>query len=94
MHERYAYASIVFLVFALTDIRAIVLWFALGIIVTANTFMAIPTVDWWFLAPLGSVAMIALTVAALAILFGELRRPSDQEAAATDAMAQRVAQAR
>jgi len=82
MHERYAYASIVFLVVALTDIRAIVLWFALGIIVTANTFMAIPTTDWWFLAPLGSVAMIALTVAALAILLGELRAPPDDQPAA------------
>ena len=79
MHERYAYASIVFLVFALTDIRSIILWFALGIIITANTFMAIPTTDWWFLAPLGSVAMIALTIAALSILFGELRRPPEAE---------------
>jgi Gpi18-like mannosyltransferase len=83
MHERYAYAAIVFLAFALVDVRMIVLWFALGIIITANTFMAIPTQDWWFLAPLGSVAMVALTVATLAILFGELRRGADEEAALT-----------
>lgn len=83
MHERYAYASIVFLAFALVDVRAIVLWFALGIIITANTFMAIPTADWQFLAPLGSVAMVALTVATLAILFGELRRQPREEAVGT-----------
>jgi hypothetical protein len=59
------------------------LWFALGIVITANTFMAIPTTDWSFLAPLGSVAMVALTVAALAILFRELRRPVEDEAEAT-----------
>jgi hypothetical protein len=82
MHERYAYASIVFLAFVLVDLRMIVLWFALGIIVTVNTFMAIPVPEWQFLAIWGSVAMVALTVATLAILFAELSdRPEDEPAA-------------
>jgi hypothetical protein len=81
MHERYAYASIVFLAFVLVDLRMIVLWFALGIIVTANTFMAIPVPEWPFLGVLGSVVMVALTVATLAILVAELsERPSHQPA--------------
>ena len=81
MHERYAYASIVFLAFVLVDPRTIVLWFALGIIVTVNTFMAIPVPEWPFLGILGSVAMVALTAATLAILFAELRpRPVDGRA--------------
>jgi hypothetical protein len=84
MHERYAYASIVFLAFALIDLRRIVLWFALGIVVTVNTFMAIPVPEWPFLGPLGSVAMVALTVAALAILASEIRgTPTVQSAAAS-----------
>jgi uncharacterized membrane protein len=81
MHERYAYASIVFLAFVLVDLRMIVLWFALGIIVTANTFMAIPVPEWPFLGVLGSVVMVALTVATLEILVAELsERPSHQPA--------------
>jgi Gpi18-like mannosyltransferase len=83
MHERYAYASIVFLAFALVETRTILLWFLLGIIITANTFMAIPTPDWQFLAIWGSVAMVALTVATLAILIGELRRPLEAESVVT-----------
>jgi hypothetical protein len=83
MHERYAYASIVFLAFTLVDLRAIVLWFALGIVVTVNTFMAIPVPEWPFLGSLGSVVMVALTVATLAILFEELRRPAEAETEAS-----------
>jgi uncharacterized membrane protein len=83
MHERYAYASIVFLAFVLVDLRMIVLWFALGIIVTANTFMAIPVPEWPFLGVLGSVVMVALTIATLAILFDELRRQRDEQAVVT-----------
>ena len=81
MHERYAYASIVFLAFALVDLRMIVLWFALGIIVTVNTFMAIPVPEWQFLAILGSVAMVALTIATLAILYAEVSRQAEGEPA-------------
>jgi len=82
MHERYAYASIVFLAFALVDLRRIVLWFALGIVVTVNTFMAIPVPEWPFLGPLGSVAMVALTVATLAVLFRDIAEPLRSEAPA------------
>ena len=83
MHERYAYASIVFLAFVLVDRRMIVLWFALGIIVTANTFMAIPVPGWQFLGILGSLGMVALTIAVLAILYEEVGRQPEQQPADT-----------
>ena len=50
---------------------------------TVNTFMAIPVPEWPFLGVLGSVAMVALTVATLAILFAEVSRPREDEPAVT-----------
>lgn len=75
MHERYAYAAVVLLLLALPDRRAAWLSILLGVVFTLNLVAAIPPspqvaailpVD----GPLGiagSVAMLALTIAALAM---------------------------
>ena len=76
MHERYAYAAIVFLVLLLAEPRARWLWLALSVVFTVNLFAAVPATPGMaetlpvggLLGILGSVAMLAITLVGLAWL--------------------------
>ena len=76
MHERYAYAAVIFLVLLLPDGRMRWLWVALSVVFTINLLAAIPptpTIGEWLpvsgpLAIAGSIAIIALTLISLAWL--------------------------
>lgn len=73
MHERYAYAAVIFLALLLPDARLRWLWLALGVAFTLNLLAAIPPIPeigrWLPVAgPLGiagSIAMLAVTFVSL-----------------------------
>lgn len=76
MHERYAYAAVVFLALAMTDRRVLRLWLAFGAVFTLNLLAAVPpspTVGellpvGGLLGVTGSVALTAITAATLWLL--------------------------
>jgi hypothetical protein len=78
MHERYAYAAIIFIVLLLPEVRIRWLWLALSVAFTLNLLAAIPpTPEIGELLPVagplgiaGSITFIVLTVVTLA----EMRR--------------------
>jgi hypothetical protein len=86
MHERYAYGALVFLVLAFPDRRAAWLALAFGVVFTLNLFAAIPPTPEIGAAIrldgavgiVGSLAMTAITGAAMALLVGQaaLKRPT------------------
>jgi hypothetical protein len=76
MHERYAFAALVFLPLALPDRRVLGVWVGFGILFTLNLLWAIPPSApfeaaltdvrlWGFVGPIG---MIALTIAVVGLL--------------------------
>jgi Gpi18-like mannosyltransferase len=76
MHERYAYAALIFLVLLLPDLRIRWLWVGFGVAFTLNLLAAVPpTPEIEQLLPVsgvlgiaGSVALIVITVITLAML--------------------------
>ena len=76
MHERYAYAAIVFLALGISDRPILGLWIAFSIVFTLNLLAAVPPTDQiGALLPIngplgivGSVAMVAITIAVVLIL--------------------------
>ncbi len=86
MHERYAYAALIFLVLVVAERRLSWLWLVFGVVFTLNLLAAVPpTPEIEQLLPVagplgiaGSIAMIALTFVSLAAL----RRSDDATAVA------------
>ncbi|HEY6056507.1 MAG TPA: hypothetical protein VIV06_00670, partial [Candidatus Limnocylindrales bacterium] len=82
MHERYAFAALVFLVPLIDDRRVAIVWIALGAVITLNLVAAIPpTPEIGRLLPVfgplgivGSLGMLSLTVASVALLRAEAGR--------------------
>jgi Gpi18-like mannosyltransferase len=79
MHERYAYAAVVFLLVLLYDRRAYVLWLVLGVVLTLNLLSAAPAIASIQRAlphsgPVSIVGSIVLTACTLAALALALRR--------------------
>jgi Gpi18-like mannosyltransferase len=79
MHERYAYAAVVFLLVLLYDRRAYVVWLVLGVVLTLNLLSAAPanaliqrTLP--HSGPISIVGSIFLTVCTIAVLALALRR--------------------
>ena len=76
MHERYAYAAVVFLALLIEDRRILWLWIAFGVVFTLNLLAAVPpTPGIGELLPvagplgvLGSLAMTAICLATLGLL--------------------------
>lgn len=76
MHERYAYAALIFLVLLLPDQRLRWLWLVVGVVLTLNLLAAVPpTPEIEQLLPVagplgvaGSIAVIVLTLVSLAAL--------------------------
>lgn len=76
MHERYAYPALIFLALLLPEPRMRLLWAAFGIVFTLNLFAAVPpSSEIGALLPVqgalgivGSLAMIGICVATLALL--------------------------
>jgi hypothetical protein len=91
MHERYAYAALVFLALLLPDRRVLAAWLVFGVFFALNLFAAAPpTPEIGRLLPvagllgiLGSVAITAVTVATLWLLLRERRAPEDAPDLAT-----------
>ena len=94
MHERYAYAAIVFLALGIADRPIFGLWMAFSVVFTLNLLAAVPPTDQiGALLPVngplgivGSVAMLAITIAVVLILArstrdGEANREPDTAAA-------------
>jgi Gpi18-like mannosyltransferase len=81
MHERYAYAALVFLAVMLPERRVVGLWLALGVVLTVNLLAAIPPTEVIARvlpvsgphAVLGSTAMVTLALAVILLLFSEHR---------------------
>jgi Gpi18-like mannosyltransferase len=77
MHERYAYAALVFLPLAFSDRRVLAVWLAFGAVFTLNMVAAIPpTPDFQALVPIfgpfgvaGSLALTAIAIALIALVF-------------------------
>jgi Gpi18-like mannosyltransferase len=73
MHERYAYAALVFLALLIPERRFLAIWIAFGVVFTLNLLAAVPPAPWiGQLLPVqgplgiaGSVAMLGITVAVL-----------------------------
>jgi hypothetical protein len=73
MHERYAYAALVFLALLIPERRLLAIWIAFGVVFTLNLLAAVPPAPWiGQLLPVqgplgiaGSVAMLGITVAVL-----------------------------
>ena len=69
MHERYAYAAVIFLVLLLPEARIRWLWIAFGVAFTLNLFAAVPIGEWLSvggaLGIAGSIALITITVVTL-----------------------------
>jgi Gpi18-like mannosyltransferase len=82
MHERYAYAALVFLVLLLPETRPRWLWLGFGVAFTLNLLAAVPPTPWfgqWLpvsgpLGIAGSIALITITVVTLSWL---RRAPSE-----------------
>ncbi|HEV8488502.1 MAG TPA: hypothetical protein VGQ58_01800 [Candidatus Limnocylindrales bacterium] len=99
MHERYAYAALVFLAPLLPDRRVLAAWFVFGVSFALNLLAAAPpTPEIGRLLPiagpsgiLGSVAMSAVTVATLWLLLRERRAPEDGRDRATRSLEARPA---
>jgi Gpi18-like mannosyltransferase len=96
MHERYAYAAIVFLALGIADRPILGLWIAFSIVFTLNLLAAVPPTDQiGVLLPVngplgivGSVAMLAITIAVVLILARSTRgdeADGEQDAAAAPA---------
>ena len=94
MHERYAYAAVVFLALGIADRPVLGLWMAFSVVFTLNLLAAVPPTDQiGALLPVngplgivGSVAMLAITIAVVLILArstrdGEANREPDTAAA-------------
>jgi Gpi18-like mannosyltransferase len=81
MHERYSYASIIFLALLIPDRRVLALWLALSIVVSFNLLAAAPpTTEVARLLPIfgpfgvaGSIAVIAVAAGTLVLLTGEAK---------------------
>jgi hypothetical protein len=85
MHERYAYAALVFLLLAWPDRLAIGTWVLLAVTVTLNLLAAVPPSDGPGAlipvgGPLGMVGSIAMTVGLLAALWALRGRAADGDA--------------
>jgi hypothetical protein len=86
MHERYAYAALIFLVFVLPERRLSWLWLAFGVVFTLNLLAAVPptpAIEQFLpiagpLGIAGSIAMVVITFVSLVAL----RRWGDPTAAA------------
>jgi hypothetical protein len=82
MHERYAYAALVFLALLIPDRRVLVLWVGLGIVMTMNLLAAAPPSEtiagalpiFGTLGVIGSLTMSLLTIGTLVLLLAEGRR--------------------
>ncbi len=78
MHERYAYGALVFLALLIPERRFLAIWIAFGVVFTLNLFAAVPPTTWvgdllpvqGLLGIVGSVAMLAITIAVLQGLLG------------------------
>ena len=94
MHERYAYAAVVFLALGIADRPVLGLWMAFSVVFTLNLLAAVPPTDQIGarlpvngpLGIVGSVAMLAITIAVVLILArstrdGEANREPDTAAA-------------
>ncbi|HET9520374.1 MAG TPA: hypothetical protein VFO73_04940 [Candidatus Limnocylindrales bacterium] len=89
MHERYAFGALVFLVLLLPDRRVLALWLVFSVTFTLNLLAAIPPTTeigaalsvTGALGILGSVVMLGVTCASLALL---LRSPTSESAQTTD----------
>jgi hypothetical protein len=85
MHERYAYAAIVFLALGIADRTILGMWIVFSIVFILNLLAAIPPTDQiGALLPIngplgvvGSVAMVAITIAVVLFL---ARSTTDTEA--------------
>jgi Gpi18-like mannosyltransferase len=77
MHERYAYAAVVFLLVLMYDRRAYVLWLVLGVVLTLNLLSAAPAnaliqrtlPHSGPVSIVGSIVLTACTIAVLALTF-------------------------
>jgi hypothetical protein len=73
MHERYAYAALIFLALLIDDRRALALWLVFGVVFALNLLAAIPPTPeigaalhvFGLLGLVGSVTIVALTIATL-----------------------------
>jgi Gpi18-like mannosyltransferase len=84
MHERYAYASVVFLALLLPERQTRWLWAVLSVTFTANLLAAIPPPLSWGAIPIGgpvgligSVAMLSVAAGCLMLLAEAVRRPAE-----------------
>ncbi len=87
MHERYAYASVVFLALLLPERQTRWLWAVLSVTFTANLLAAIPPPLPWGAIPIGgpvgligSVAMLSVAAGCLMLLAEAVRRPVEASA--------------
>lgn len=82
MHERYAYAALVFLALLIVDRRVLAVWIVFGVFFTLNLFAAAPpTPEIGRLLPvagaLGIVGSVAITACAVAVLALLSRREAE-----------------
>lgn len=85
MHERYAYAAVVFLALLIVERRFLLLWLGFGIVFTLNLLAAVPpTTGIGDLLPVGgplgvagSIAMLAITIAVVGALLTAPPREAD-----------------
>ncbi len=91
MHERYAYAALVFLALLIPDRRVLPVWVVFGVAFTLNLLAAAPPTPeigralpiGGLLGSVGSVAMTAATAATLWLLLRERRPPNGASGQAT-----------
>jgi dolichyl-phosphate-mannose-protein mannosyltransferase len=89
MHERYAFATLVFLAVLLPDRRVLALWLAFGVVFTLNLLAAVPPTPavgaalpvFGVLGIAGSVAMTVLAASLFWLLLRERPAPARQPAA-------------
>ena len=91
MHERYAYAALIFLAPLLPDLRVLVIWVLLGVVMTLNLLAAAPPTQeiaaalpiFGPLGVAGSITMSLLTLGTLVLLLREGRSGHAEEVTPT-----------
>jgi hypothetical protein len=79
MHERYAYAAVLFLLVLLYDRRVLMLWLVVGIVLTLNLLSAAPANALIqrmlpHTGPVSIIGSVILTICTIAVLALALRR--------------------
>lgn len=95
VHERYAYAALIFLAPLIPDRRILATWLALTVVMTLNIVAAVPpTTEIGSLLPIGgvvgivgSLTMLGLTIVVIWLLDDERRRPAGWDGEYDRAMA-------